>query len=191
MRPFSYVRVMRSEVFLMASGGARARSGPAPNPDSYRSLNKEWVELPAAGYSGEIPEFPLPRVSIYWEYWEDKKKVREFDESATKSFREQEIDLWDELWRKPQAAAWASLGLKFQVASYVRAFLESVKADAVSGMKTAVLRMETELGLSVAGMRQNGWRISDGIASAPSTAAPSSRKTSSGDWLKAVSVEGA
>ena len=64
-----------------------------------------------------------------------------------------------------------------------------MKADAVSGLKTAVLRMETELGLSIAGMRQNGWRISDGTAAAPKTSAPSARKASSGDWLKAVVVE--
>lgn len=154
-------------------------------------MDREWIDLPAGGYSGEVPDFPLPRAIQFSTFFEDGKKVTEADDGATESVWDAELDLWVELWSKPQAAAWASLGLKFQVAAYVRAFLESVKADAVSGLKTAVLRMETELGLSIAGMRSNGWRIADGTASAPATAAPAARKTSSGDWLKAVSVEGA
>ncbi|WP_347975669.1 hypothetical protein [Microbacterium sp. ProA8] len=101
-----------------------------------------------------------------------------------------EVELWDELWRKPQGAAWDALGLKFQVAAYVRAYLESVAEKASAGLKTAVLRMEAELGLNVPGMRSNGWRISDGSAAAP-VPVPAARQTSSGDWLKAVSVEGA
>src|SRR5690554_3432139 len=99
----------------MASGGARARSGPAPDPDSYRSQNRDWIDLPAGGFAGVVPEFPLG----------DALTV--------------EVALWDELWLKPQAHAWNALGLKFQVAAYVRAFLESVQADASAGLKTAVL----------------------------------------------------
>lgn len=175
----------------MPSGGARARSGQAPDPNSYRSLDRDWVDLPAAGFSGDIPEFPLPRAIQFNSFFEDGKKVTERDDDATESVWDAELELWAELWRKPQAAAWSSLGLKFQVAAYVRAFLESVQAGAVSGMKTAVLRMEAELGLNVPGMRHNGWRIADGTAAAPATAAPAARKTTSGDWLKAVSVEGA
>ena len=175
----------------MPSGGKRARSGPAPDPNSYRSMDREWIDLPAAGYAGEVPEFPLPRAIQFNKFFEDGKKVTEKDDDETEAVWDAELELWADLWSKPQAAAWASLGLKFQVAAYVRAFLESVKADAVSGLKTAVLRMETELGLSIAGMRANGWRISDGTAPAPATTAPAARKTSSGDWLKAVSVEGA
>ncbi len=175
----------------MTSGGARARSGPAPDPNSYRSMDREWIDLPAGGFAGEIPEFPLPRAIQWHSFFENGKKVTERDDEETEAVWDAETDLWETLWRKPQAAAWSSLGLEFQVAAYVRAFLESVKADAVSGMKTAVLRMEAELGLNVPGMRQNGWRIADGGVAAPAQAAPAARKTSSGDWLKAVSVEGA
>ena len=151
----------------MTSGGKRARSGPAPDPNSYRSLDRDWVDLPAAGFSGEVPEFPLA----------DALEV--------------EVALWDELWAKPQGAAWDSLGLKFQVAAYVRAYIKATALDAVNGWSTVVLRMEAELGLNVPGMRSNGWQIADGTAAAPATSAPAARKTTSGDWLKAVSVEGA
>jgi hypothetical protein len=153
----------------MASGGARARSGPAPDPNSYRSLNRDWVDLPAGGFHGDVPEFPLSNALNI------------------------EVVLWDELWGKPQAAAWLALGLKYQVAAYVRAYLESTEAGAIAGLKTAVLRMETELGLSIAGMKQNLWRIGGGAAAAVAVVsdAPAARKTSANNWLSAVSVEGA
>lgn len=171
----------------MASGGARARSGPAPDPNSYRSMDREWVELPPGGFEGVVPEFPLPRAVQFSRYFEDGRRVTEPDPDETAAVWDAELELWAELWRKPQAAAWDALGLKFQVAAYVRAFLESVRADATSGLKTAVLRMEAELGLNVPGMRSNGWRIAE-KSTVPQSAA---RRTSSGDWLKAVSVEGA
>ncbi|WP_092965286.1 hypothetical protein [Agromyces sp. CF514] len=72
-----------------------------------------------------------------------------------------ESALWDELWLKPQAAMWSKLGLKFQVAAYVRAYLESVEPGAVNGLKTGVLRMEAELGLSIPGMTRLGWKFAE------------------------------
>ena len=151
----------------MTSGGARARSGPGADPDSYRSQNRDWIDLPAAGFAGVVPDFPLAEALTV------------------------EVELWAELWSKPQAHAWDALGLKFQVAAYVRAFLESVESGASAGLKTAVLRMENELGLSIMGMKQNLWRIGEGSSKPASAVAPAARKTSSGDWLKAVTVEGA
>lgn len=176
----------------MVSGGARARSGPAPDPNSYRSMDKDWVKLPADGFAGVVPDFPLPRAIQFETFFEDGKKVTERDDEATAGVWDAELELWAELWSKPQGAAWSALGLKFQVAAYVRAYLESIKAGAVSGMKTAVLRMEAELGLNVPGMRQNGWQISDTTnvtTSTPAGTTPSARKTSSGDWLKAVTID--
>lgn len=173
----------------MASGGARARSGPAPDPDSYRSQNREWIDLPAGGFRGEVPEFPFEAIPVYDIYWVDKERVKELDEDATRMRRDGELTLWADLWRKPQAHAWAALGLSYQVAAYVRAFIESTGPDSNAGLKTAALRMETELGISIAGMKQNLWRITGAVE--PSKVSTAARKTSSGDWLKAVSVEGA
>jgi hypothetical protein len=103
--------------------------------------------------------------------------------------RASEKSLWVELWRKPQAAEWARLELTFQVAAYVRAFVDSTQSKAPASIKTAVLRMETELGISPSGMKQNGWII--GEQPVEQAAQPAARRTSSGDWLKAVAVEGA
>ena len=173
----------------MPSGGARSRSGPAPDPDSYRSQNRDWIDLPAAGFTGVVPAFPLARISVYDIYYEGKKRVREFDADATEALRDNEIALWGELWLKPQAHAWDALGLKFQVAAYVRAFIESTGADSNAGLKTAALRMENELGISIAGMKQNLWRIGDGPA-APAVPPTGKRQTSTGEWLKGINVEG-
>ena len=121
----------------MPSGG-HARSGPAPDPDALRrnrADDKGWTTLPLEGFQGDIPAFPLiGGLSV-------------------------EVELWDELWRKPQAVMWSRLGLKYQLAAYVRAFVESTALEASAGLKTAVLRMEGELGLSLPGLNGLRWRI--------------------------------
>ena len=124
----------------MTSGGARARSGPPADPNALRRDRKDdaaWVTLPVGGFDGEIPKFPLP------------------DALGA------EVELWETLWRKPQAAQWSRMGLEFEVAAYVRAFLESVEAEASAGLKTAVLRMSAEIGLSLPGMHSLRWKFSE------------------------------
>lgn len=124
----------------MASGGARMRSGPAPDPMALRRDRKDdaaWVTLPAEGFQGDVPEFPLSDVLTV------------------------EVALWLRLWGKPQAAMWSRLGLEFEVAAYVRAFLESTVAEASAGLKTAVLRMGAEIGLSLPGMHSLRWKFSE------------------------------
>lgn len=124
----------------MASGGARARSGPAPDPNALRRDRRDdagWVTLPAGGYEGPVPLCTLP------------------DPSAL------EGELWEVLWRKPQAAMWAKLGLEYEVAAYVRAYVAAINPDANAGMKTAVLRMAAELGLSLPGMHSLRWKLSE------------------------------
>lgn len=148
----------------MTSGGARARSGPAPDPQALRRDRKddaEWVTLPAEGYKGDVPEFPLEKIPVFDIYWEDKKRVKVFDEDATEALRDREIALWESLWAKPQAFMWAKLGLTFEVAAYVRAFIESTGPDSNSGLKTAALRMSAEIGLSLPGMHQWRWRFAE------------------------------
>lgn len=122
----------------MPSGGARTRSGPAPDPNALRRDRKgdaPWVTLPVEGFTGPIPAFPL------------------------RSPLSAEVELWETLWRKPQAVMWSKLGLEFEVAAYVRAFLESVEAEASAGLKTAVLRMAAEIGLSLPGMHSLRWKF--------------------------------
>jgi hypothetical protein len=72
-----------------------------------------------------------------------------------------EQEMWAKLWRKPQAAMWAKLGLENSVAMYVRSFLEASKPEAPSSLRTAVLRMENDLGVSIVGMRALRWRLAE------------------------------
>lgn len=115
--------------------------------------------MPAEGFTGEVPEFPLPRAIQFNTYFENGKKVTEPDEGETEAVWDAELELWATLWRKPQAAMWSKLGMEFEVAAYVRAFLESVEAEASAGLKTAVLRMSAEIGLSLPGMHQLRWKF--------------------------------
>jgi hypothetical protein len=93
-----------------------------------------------------------------------------------------EVELWETLWRKPQALMWSKLDLTFEVAAYVRAFLESVEAEASAGLKTAVLRMSAEIGLSLPGMHQWRWKFSADEVAERRESRPASVK----DRLRAV-----
>ena len=93
----------------MARGGARNRSGPQPDPLSGRSDRRglSLTSLPAHGYDGPIPDFPLPTRVVWHSWFEDGKKVREDDEACTAQVAEREAELWSWAWRTPQAWAWA------------------------------------------------------------------------------------
>lgn len=162
----------------MTSGGARLRSGKTPDPNALRRDRADdaaWITLPAEGFDGAIPKFPLSRISVYDIYWEDKKRIKQFSEQDTEILHDRELQLWDTLWRKPQAFMWSKLGLEFEVAAYVRAFIESTSEDSNSGLKTAVLRMAAEIGLSLPGMGSLRWKFSeDELAAKRDAAEPTS-----------------
>jgi hypothetical protein len=128
------------------SGGARARSGPPADPNSGRSEKRTdgWTDLPAK--SGlRAPKWPLALLTA------------------------QEKALWTKLWAKPQAVMWKRQGLEWQVANYVRTFLESSDLGASGSLKTVVLRMEDTLGLSLAGLAALRWRITQDEVAAKRT----------------------
>ena len=75
-------------------------AGPPANPFSRKSLsgaNGEWVTLPADGYDGASPSWPL------------------HNDPPTS-----EEALWMDLWRTPQAAMWAESGFERVVRSEER-----------------------------------------------------------------------
>ena len=137
----------------MPSGGARSRSGPAPDPLSGRSDRRglSLTALPAAGYDGEVPEFPLPRPV------------------------KRERDLWAWVWRTPQAHAWSAEPWRWHsVAMWARLSAKCETKDASASDQTARLRMEDNIGLSAAGLKLNGWTIA-----AKPTETPERQRTSS------------
>ena len=146
----------------MARGGARNRSGPQKDPNSGRSdrAGFKLTALPSEGYRGEVPEFPLPAAVVINEYFEDKKKVRELDEGGTESRRDREQALWEWAWSTPQACAWSMASWRWHsVAMWVRTSAICESADATAADKNALHRFADQIGLTPAGLKENGWAI--------------------------------
>lgn len=121
----------------MASGGKRNRSGRRPDPGSARSASRDfgYVALPSEGYQGEVPEFPKP--------------VQ----------HDRVVDLWNEAWATPQAAVWAAEPWRWPIiAEYCNiAFL--VEAEASAALIGQLHRYRDQLGLTPAGLVENGWEL--------------------------------
>jgi hypothetical protein len=172
----------------MPSGG-HANSGPAPDPNSLKTAKRglTFTALPAAGYDGEIPPFPLPAVPVYDVWFEDKKRVKEFDEEATEARHDRELVLWEWAWRTPQAAAWAKEPWRQNsVALWVRTAAICESGDATAADKNSLHRFADQIGLTPAGLAYNGWKIAaDQLAEKRAEKAPTSAP-SARDRMKAL-----
>ena len=152
----------------MPSGG-HARSGIAPDPNALRrertsDKNGEWVHLPAEGRQGEPPPWPLDRPA------------------------QRELQLWADLWVKPQAVQWDTLGLHLMVAAYVRTVIRFEQDDAAVALGSLLRGQETDLGLNVPGLRANRWIIDTPEAAAPARKNGGSR--TSADRSRFTRIEG-
>lgn len=122
----------------MPRGGARNRSGPPADPNSGRSERRGFklTALPSEGYQGEVPEFPLPDAS------------------------DRELTVWESLWRTPQACAWSMQSWRWlNVADLVRLQVRGEAHDAPVNIATVVRQLRADLGLTPAGLKENGWAI--------------------------------
>lgn len=119
-------------------GGARNRSGPAPDPSSFRSEARGLAlkPLPAEGWRGDVPAHPDPRVEG------------------------RELDLWLSLWRTPQAAAWVKQPWRWShVADLARLMALVEDPETPVGAYTHLRQARADLGLTPAGLIENGWSI--------------------------------
>lgn len=155
----------------MASGGARARSGPPPDPNALRRDRKSdaagWVTLPAEGRVGDAPEWPLSEAS------------------------DRELELWEREWRRPQAVQWEVTAAEVEVALYVRRLAEAEEPGAPTNLGTLVKQLMEGLGISQDGLARRRWKIAaDEVAAKRSgpVAKPAGRK-SARDRFKVVSDE--
>lgn len=173
----------------MPSGG-HASSGPPPDPNSLKSAKRglTYTALPAKGYAGEVPAYPLPKIPVYDIWFEDKKRVKELDDAATKARFDRELELWAWAWATPQAAAWAAEPWRqHPVALWVRTAAICESGDATAADKNSLHRFADQIGLTPAGLAYNGWKIaSDQLAERraekpPAPAAPTAR-----DRMKAL-----
>jgi len=131
----------------MPKGGARANSGPAPDPTALRrdrpSDAAGWTTLSADGRQGDTPGFPLSDQT-------DREAV-----------------LWSAEWVRPQAIEWERNGQQVEVAMYVRSLADAEKPDASVSARTLVKQLQESLGLSLPGLHRLRWRIGDVEASTP------------------------
>jgi hypothetical protein len=140
----------------MASGGARARSGPAPDPEALnrlRGTDAAWHVLPVTGRPGPAPEWPLPNPSG------------------------RELELWALLWAKPQATRWEVLGQDHEVALYCRRFVRAEQPDAPVATVVVVRQLGEALGLTIPGLLRNRWQIGGGPGTAQVPVTPAATGT--------------
>ena len=164
----------------MASGGARNRSGPSPDLGSGRSDRRglNLTALPNEGYRGEVPEWPLSPMT-----------AEDVDTSA-------EQGIWRAAWRTPQAAAWAVESWRWPiVAEYCRlkAVVESNPA-ASAALVAQLHRYRDQIGLTPAGLKENGWQIATAQISPSDGEQSGAEQQQSGrarDRMRAVSGGGA
>ena len=144
----------------MGKGGARNRSGPPKDPDSGRSdrLGVRFDALPPEGHLGPIPTFPLPGRRVT--YLSDG--VPCVDWEATERVRDRELDLWAWAWRQPQGAAWSQPSEAWRlhtIAMWVRTFVVCEGSTATAADKGSLHRFADQIGMTPAGLRENGWVI--------------------------------
>jgi hypothetical protein len=155
----------------MPRGGARNRSGPQPDEKSLTSAARGLVltALPPAGYQGEVPVFPLPR-----------PKARE-------------RAVWEEVWRTPQACAWAAQPWRHRtVAMWVRWSVRMEATDAPAALGGVVVRLADQIGLTPAGLKENGWKIAPAEETKPAARRTTAqRRSSSRSRLRVVAGGGA
>ena len=122
----------------MTRGGPRNRSGPQKDENSFKSaaLGISFHSLPAEGYGGKVPQSPIP------------------------DFDDREAEVWEAIWKTPQAAAWASEPWRWRVvALYVRWSVKAEDANVPAAVMGQVHRLADQIGLTPAGLKENGWKI--------------------------------
>ena len=125
----------------MPSGGARNRSGPAANENSERSDRRGFklTALPAEGYDGDAPAWPLEPAA-----------------NAT------ERSYWEHAWRTPQACAWSMPSESWRIPTVARWVRLSVRCDAPDAGAAhlgQLHRFADQIGMTTAGLAEMGWKV--------------------------------
>lgn len=136
----------------MPKGGARTRSGPPADPSATRRHGSggEWETISGDGQAAEVPDWPLTQASS------------------------RELQLWRELWGRPQSVLWERNNQALEVALLCRRLSEAEEPGASVALGTLVRQMMDSLLLTIPSMRAARVRISDVAAAAP-VARPATR----------------
>jgi hypothetical protein len=138
--------------------------------------------LPADGFDGDVPEFPLPATTVFTEYFAERVKIREVDVKSTELRQGRELELWQWAWRTPQACAWSMAPWRWHaVAMWVRTSALCESSDATAADKNSLHRFADQIGLTPAGLKENGWSIVQIEPAAPRAKTPAARAAAGGD----------
>lgn len=156
----------------MPAGGARSRSGPAPDPMALRRNRKDdaagWTTLPREGRTTPAPLWPAPTQT------------------------DREAELWDEMWATPQALVWERDGLKHYVCMFVRLLAEAEVEKASAENRKTVRMMYGDLYLTSDAMARARLRIAeDETAQRREVKPAAAKRPSARDRLKVVDGGGA
>ena len=138
----------------MARGGARNRSGPPAQEGSGRSDQRGFTltALPAEGYQGEVPDFPLPEPS------------------------DRELEVWEQAWHTPQACAWSLPSEAWRaetVAMWVRVKVRCEDPEAPASVLGQLHRFADQIGMTTAGLAEMGWKVAvDEVGAKAATRTP-------------------
>jgi len=119
----------------MPRGGARAHSGPPPDPNSGRSEKRDWTKLDAAGRQAPAPEWPLVEPSA------------------------RELELWEAWWAEPVAVLWEDAHTHHYVAFTVRMFAEAEQPKARTEDRKSLNQMMANLYLTPDSQLRAGIKI--------------------------------
>lgn len=181
-------------VIKMARGGPRNRSGPKADESSGRSDRRDYslTALPAEGYDGEVPDFPLPgRTVMRWEH-EEKRRFQVLDTEATEAVAERERELWDWLWSTPQACAWSLPSESWRlptIAMYVRTFVICEGTDATAADKNSLHRFADQIGMTTAGLAEMGWKVAPAAEPKATADEPTTETGDESDDGKVVPIQ--
>jgi hypothetical protein len=124
----------------MTSGGARVRSGFAPDMSALKRERdgKEWTKLPTE-CSRPVPTWP----------------------AAVENPTVAELGMWNEMWTMPQAHVWHADRVYQQVALYCRMFMEGQKPRASSQLRIIVRQYADQLLLTTPALHSSRYVITD------------------------------
>ena len=155
----------------MPKGGARNRSGPAPDPNALRRLRKDdqsgWTVLPSEGRSAPAPEWPLVEPS------------------------DRELELWAAWWAEPVALLWEQAHSLHYVAFTVRMFAEAEQPKARTEDRKSLNQMMANLYLTPDSLARARVRIAtDETAERRQERSQPVKRSSARDRMKVVNGDG-
>ncbi len=157
----------------MARGGARSRNGRYPDPNSLRR-NFSYEYLDSGAWDGKPPRWPVPAIR-------DSEGV----ETAVSKRAKQ---VWRDVWKFPQAVKWVEDPWRWPALAEYCLMVATVQRE--PGGSAALIaqlhRYRDQLGLSPAGLKENGWQIGHGKTLEPVADIPAVRPMSSRDRIPAA-----